>query len=188
MAQLVKNPLAMQETWVQSLGGKIPWRSSSIYSLQYSGLENSMDCIVYGVAKSQTQLSNFYLVQRRFSLSVENFQHCLSCCVKRLYTTWKGSCFNWLFVNVIPQSLFLLSLSQTFLNEFFFFIDWLFWKGSLSLFNVLFTYFFFLLYFSLYAFPQLIIKFPFLLLALCLFWKHLGSFWNKLEHHIECGF
>ena len=26
MAQLVKNPLAMQETWVQSLIGKIPWR------------------------------------------------------------------------------------------------------------------------------------------------------------------
>ena len=26
--------------------------------VQYSGLENSMDCIVHGVAKSQTQLSN----------------------------------------------------------------------------------------------------------------------------------
>ena len=30
------------------------------YSLQYSGLENSMDCIVYGVTKSQTQLSNLH--------------------------------------------------------------------------------------------------------------------------------
>ena len=29
------------------------------YPLQYSGLENSMDCIVHGVAKSQTQLSDF---------------------------------------------------------------------------------------------------------------------------------
>ena len=29
------------------------------YPLQCSGLENSMDCIVLGVAKSQTQLSNF---------------------------------------------------------------------------------------------------------------------------------
>ena len=29
------------------------------YTLQYSGLENSMDCVVHGVAKSQTQLSNF---------------------------------------------------------------------------------------------------------------------------------
>ena len=26
----------------------------------YSGLENSMDCIVHGVAKSQTQLSDFH--------------------------------------------------------------------------------------------------------------------------------
>ena len=30
------------------------------YPLQYSGLENTMDCIVHGVAKSQTQLSNFH--------------------------------------------------------------------------------------------------------------------------------
>ena len=29
------------------------------YPLQYSGLEKSMDCIVHGVAKSQTQLSDF---------------------------------------------------------------------------------------------------------------------------------
>ena len=30
------------------------------YPLQYSGLENSMNCIVHGVTKSQTQLSNFH--------------------------------------------------------------------------------------------------------------------------------
>ena len=35
------------------------------YRLQYSGLENSMDCIVHGVAKSRTRLSNFH-----FSLSL----------------------------------------------------------------------------------------------------------------------
>ena len=35
------------------------------YPLQYSGLENSMDCIVYGVAKSRTWLSDFH----SFSLS-----------------------------------------------------------------------------------------------------------------------
>ena len=28
--------------------------------LQYSGLENSMDCLVYGVSKSQTPMSDFY--------------------------------------------------------------------------------------------------------------------------------
>ena len=30
------------------------------YPLQCSGLENSMDCIDHGVAKSQTRLSNFH--------------------------------------------------------------------------------------------------------------------------------
>ena len=29
---------------------------------QYSGLENSMDCIVHGVIKSWTQLSNFHFI------------------------------------------------------------------------------------------------------------------------------
>ena len=36
------------------------------YPLQYSGLENSVDCIVYGVAKSHTRLSKFHF---HFSLS-----------------------------------------------------------------------------------------------------------------------
>ena len=62
MAQLVKNPPAMQETWVQSLGwedpleinlGRSPGEGKD-YPLQYSGLENSMDCIVHGVTESQT--------------------------------------------------------------------------------------------------------------------------------------
>ena len=30
------------------------------YPLQYSGLENSMDCIAHGAVKSQTQLINFH--------------------------------------------------------------------------------------------------------------------------------
>ena len=30
------------------------------YPLQYSGLENSVDCIVHGVAKNQTRLSDFH--------------------------------------------------------------------------------------------------------------------------------
>ena len=30
------------------------------YPLQYSGLENSMDCIVHGVAKSRTRLNDFH--------------------------------------------------------------------------------------------------------------------------------
>jgi len=36
--------------------------------LQYSGLENSMDCIVHGVAKSQTRLSDFHFTFSVFTL------------------------------------------------------------------------------------------------------------------------
>ena len=35
------------------------------YSLQYSGLENSMDYIVHGVAKSWTQLNDFHFQRLR---------------------------------------------------------------------------------------------------------------------------
>ena len=35
-----------------------PWRRES-NPLQYYGLENSMDCIVHGAAKSRTQLATF---------------------------------------------------------------------------------------------------------------------------------
>jgi len=46
--------------------GSVPGLGRSLgagkgFPLQYSGLENSMNCIVYGVAKSWTQLSNFSL-------------------------------------------------------------------------------------------------------------------------------
>ena len=62
VAQLVKNPPAMQETWVRFLGWEDPLGEKKGYSLQYSGLENSMDCIVHGVAKSWTQLSDFHFL------------------------------------------------------------------------------------------------------------------------------
>ena len=90
VAQLLKNPPAMQETLVQFLGQEIPWRRGRLptpvffslpgcsagkksthnggdlglilgsgrspgdgdgYPLQYSGLENSMDCIIHGMDK-----------------------------------------------------------------------------------------------------------------------------------------
>ena len=57
MAQLVKNLPAM---W--RLGFDSPGEGKG-YPLQYSGLENSMDCIVHVVAKSETQLSDFHLIE-----------------------------------------------------------------------------------------------------------------------------
>ena len=40
------------------------------YPLQYSGLENSRDCLVQGVAKSQTQLSNFHSINVKKKICV----------------------------------------------------------------------------------------------------------------------
>ena len=61
VAQLVKHPPAMWETWVRSLGWEDPLEKEKGYPLQYSGLGNSMDHIVHGVAKSDMteQLSLF---------------------------------------------------------------------------------------------------------------------------------
>ena len=39
--------------------GKSPGEGKG-YPCQYSGLENSMDCIVHGITKSQTQLTDFH--------------------------------------------------------------------------------------------------------------------------------
>ena len=49
--QLVKNLPAMWETWVRFLGWKDPLEKGMT---THSGLENSMDCIVHGVAKNRT--------------------------------------------------------------------------------------------------------------------------------------
>ena len=59
VAQMVKNPPAVQETWVQSLSWEDPLEEGNGYLLQFSGLENSMDrgawqATVHGVPKNQT--------------------------------------------------------------------------------------------------------------------------------------
>ena len=55
--QMVKNLSVMWETWVQSLGWKVPLKNGNPF--QYSHLENSMDveawqATVHGITKSQT--------------------------------------------------------------------------------------------------------------------------------------
>ena len=58
MAQLVKNLPAMWETWVRSLDWEDTLEKGK--ATHSSILENSMDCIVHGVTKSQTRLSDFH--------------------------------------------------------------------------------------------------------------------------------
>ena len=60
MAQLVKNPPTMWETWIPSLCWEDPLEKGKGYPLQYSVLGNSLDCIVHGVAKSWKRLSDFH--------------------------------------------------------------------------------------------------------------------------------
>ena len=59
MAQTVKNPPAMQETGFNPGSGR-SLEGGNGNPLQYSGLENSMYCLVHGISKSQTQLSDFH--------------------------------------------------------------------------------------------------------------------------------
>ena len=84
--QLVKNPPAMQETWIRSLGWEDSPGEEKGYPLQYSGQENSMDCIVHEAAKSRTRLSNFHLVI--YSLASSS---CPSVCMVRR-AQWGGLC------------------------------------------------------------------------------------------------
>ena len=68
MAQLVKNLPAIRKDLGSIPGlGRFPGVGKG-YPLQYSGLENFMDYIVHGVAKSRTELSNFH-----FSSILSNF-------------------------------------------------------------------------------------------------------------------
>ena len=48
------------------------------HPLQCSGLENSMDCLVRGVAKSQTRLSDFHFHENRKEAKPPACYHCIS--------------------------------------------------------------------------------------------------------------
>ena len=102
MAQLVKNPPAMLETWVWSLLGRSPGEGKG-YPLQYSDLENCMECIVYGITKSRTQLSDFhflsYWIGPRESQGPGFLGKSIYCTRGR--ETWEG-CQNWVSLSSSP--------------------------------------------------------------------------------------
>ena len=60
MAQLVKNPPAVLDTWVRSLGWEDSLEKGKGYPLQVFWPGEFMNYTVHGVSKSQTQLSDFY--------------------------------------------------------------------------------------------------------------------------------
>ena len=82
VVRLVKNP-AMQETWGSIPGlGRSPGEGKG-YPLQYSGLENSMECIVHGVTKSRTRMNDFqFTFSLQWAATTESPGR--STCVKRV--------------------------------------------------------------------------------------------------------
>ena len=54
VAQLAKNLLAMQETWIRSLGREDPLKKGKATHSRYSGLENSMNYSPWGRKESDT--------------------------------------------------------------------------------------------------------------------------------------
>ena len=94
VAQLIKNPPAKQETWVWSLG-RSPGEGKG-YPLQYSGLENSMDCIIHGVAESDmTERASPSL-----SLSPLSYWFTSEHTERFKNTWWHASCFGLLFLSL----------------------------------------------------------------------------------------
>ena len=77
MAQLVKNSPAAEDLASIPGWGRFPEEAKG-YPLQYSGMENSMDCIVHRVTKSQTLLSDFHFL----------FLSALEMMIKAIW--WKG--------------------------------------------------------------------------------------------------
>ena len=80
VAQMVKNPPAMWETWVQPLGWEDPPGGGHGNPLQYSCLENSMDCTVHGVAKSWTWMSDFHFTEPYFPFLLMKTSPFFLCC------------------------------------------------------------------------------------------------------------
>ena len=68
VAQLVKNPPAMWKTWVWSLGWEDPLEKGK------DTHSSILACIVYGVAKSLTRLSDFHF--HRYKLYLLRNSHC----------------------------------------------------------------------------------------------------------------
>ena len=91
VAQLVKNLPAMRRLGFNPWVGKIPWRRKG-YPLQYSSLENSMDCIVHRVAKSRTELSDFHF-QTSNRTATFNAQFLLSLGIWHLIFLHYSPCF-----------------------------------------------------------------------------------------------
>ena len=72
MAELVKTACNEGDLGLIPGLGRSPGEEKG-YPLQYSSLENSMGCIIHGVTKSWTQLSDFHFHQRNGNNFIRNY-------------------------------------------------------------------------------------------------------------------
>ena len=91
IAQLNNHLPAMWETRVQSLGWEESLEKGKDYSLQYSGLENSMNSIVQGVTRSWTQLSDFHF--HFICINPTTTVFCLSCSLSLEFPFHSWTCY-----------------------------------------------------------------------------------------------
>ena len=86
VVQTVKNLPAMQETWVQSLGGKVPWRQGRLptpvfWPKEFHGQSTWWWAKVYGVAQSLTKLrTNTHTCTHKRKVKLK-MKTCLYLCV-----------------------------------------------------------------------------------------------------------
>ena len=105
---MVKNLPTMQKTWVWFLDWEDPLEKGKATHSSYSGLENSMDCIVQGVAKSRTWLNNFHwLTCKELLSSVQSLSH-----VRLFATPWTAARQASLSITNSPSSLKLMSIES----------------------------------------------------------------------------
>ena len=88
--------------WIPGLG--ISPGEGKGYPLQYSVLENSMDCIVHGVAKSRTRLNNFH-------------SHFLCSIIRTVKPVLQHICLQYYLLNIFSPLLRPTAPNKTFLSK-----------------------------------------------------------------------
>ena len=131
VAQRLNHLPAMQETWVQSLGRKIPWRRkwqpTPVFLPGESHGWRSLVGKVHRVAESRTRLSDFtftLLLPERGTLKSLSVVVGLStsCSVLSFYFTYFGA-YILLSTYTFSNAVYLDELFVSWLEIFFFFLD-----------------------------------------------------------------
>jgi len=105
----------MQETLVLFLGREDPLEKG--YATQYSGMENSMDCIVQRVTKRLTQLSDFHFTSLPYSWLWIRRTDCKV--TRRFLTVWRlAPLLPLLIVQRSPVKVKVKSLSRVWVSRY----------------------------------------------------------------------